>query len=117
MTNREWTKADPKWCRIETVVHGMTIGEAIQKVIANRGSAGVDRVTVQELDDYWKQHGETIRQKIIKGTYIPLPVRRVDITKPNGGTRMLGIPTVIDRVIQQALVIVLNPMFDPQFSD
>ena len=95
----------------------MTIGEAIQKVIANRGSAGVDRVTVQELDDYWKQHGETIRQKIIKGTYIPLPVRRVDIPKPNGGTRMLGIPTVIDRVIQQALVIVLNPMFDPQFSD
>ena len=79
----------------------MTIGEAIQKVIANRGSAGVDRVTVQELDDYWKQHGETIRQKIIKGTYIPLPVRRVDIPKPNGGTRMLGIPTVIDRVIQK----------------
>ncbi len=117
MTSRQWTKADPKWCRIETVVHGMTIGEAIQKVIANRGSAGVDRVTVQELDDYWKQHGETIRQKIIKGTYIPLPVKRVDIPKPNGGTRMLGIPTVIDRVIQQALVIVLNPMFDPQFSD
>lgn len=77
----------------------MTIGEAIQKVIANRASAGVDRVTVQELDDYWKQHGETIRQKIIKGTYIPLPVRRVDIPKPNGGTRMLGIPTVIDRVV------------------
>lgn len=77
----------------------MTIGEAIQKVIANRESAGVDRVTVQELDDYWKQHGETIRQKIIKGTYIPLPVRRVDIPKPNGGTRMLGIPTVIDRVV------------------
>ena len=117
MTSRQWTKADPKWCRIETVVHGVTIGEAIQKVIANRGSAGVDRVTVQELEDYWKQHGETIRQKIIKRTYIPLPVRRVDIPKPNGGTRMLGIPTVIDRVIQQALVIVLNPMFDPQFSE
>ena len=79
----------------------MTIGEAIQKVLANRGSAGVDRVTVQELDDYWNHHGETIRQKIIKGTYIPLPVRRVDIPKPNGGTRMLGIPTVIDRVIQK----------------
>ena len=59
MTSRQWTKADPKWCRIETVVHGMTIGEAIQKVVANRGSAGVDRVTVQELDEYWKQHGET----------------------------------------------------------
>ena len=117
MTSRQWTKADPKWCRIETVVHGVTIGEAIRKVVANRGSAGVDRVTVQELEDYWKQHGETIRQKIIKGTYIPLPVKRVDIPKPNGGTRMLGIPTVIDRVIQQALVIVLNPMFDPQFSE
>ena len=117
MTNHQWTKADPKWCRIETVVHGVTIGEAIRKVVANRGSAGVDRVTVQELEDYWKQHGETIRQKIIKGTYIPLPVKRVDIPKPNGGTRMLGIPTVIDRVIQQALVIVLNPMFDPQFSE
>ena len=77
----------------------MTIGEAIQKVIANRGSAGVDRVTVQELDDYWKQHGETIRQKIIKVTYFALPVRRVDIPNPNGGTSMLGFPTVIDRVI------------------
>ncbi len=64
MTNHQWTKADPKWCRIETVVHGVTIGEAIRKVVANRGSAGVDRVTVQELEDYWKQHGETIRQKI-----------------------------------------------------
>ena len=104
MTSRQWTKADPKWCRIETVVHGVTIGEAIQKVIANHGSAGVDRVTVRELDDYWKQHGETIRQKIIEGTYIPLPVKRVDIPKPNGRTRMLGIPSVIDRVIQRKYI-------------
>ena len=117
MTNREWTKADPEWCRIETVTHGMIIEEAIQKVIANHGSAGVDHVTVDELRDYWKQHGGTIRQKIINGTYIPLPVKRVDIPKPNGGIRMLGIPSVIDRVIQQALVNVLTPMFDPQFSD
>ena len=112
MTSREWTKADPEWCRIETVVHSMTIEEATQKVITNRGSAGVDHVTVEELRDYWKQHGETICQKIIEGTYIPLPVKRVDIPKPNGGTRMLGIPSVIDRVIQQALVNVLTPMFD-----
>ena len=66
MTSRQWTKADPKWCRIETVVHGMTIGEAIQKVVANRGSAGVDRVTVQELDEYWKQHGEQSARKLSK---------------------------------------------------
>ena len=117
MTSREWTKADPEWCRIETVVYGMTIEEAIQKVISNHGSAGVDHVTVDELRDYWNKHGGTIRQKIIEGSYIPLPVKRVDIPKPNGGTRMLGIPSVIDRVIQQALVNVLTPMFDPQFSD
>ena len=78
MTSREWTKADPEWCRIETVVYSMTIEEAIQKVISNHGSAGVDHVTVNELRDYWKKHGGTIRQKIIEGTYIPLPVKRVD---------------------------------------
>lgn len=117
MMSQQWTKADPEWCRIETVVHGMIIEEAIQKVMANHGSAGVDRITVDELRDYWNEHGGTIRQKIKQGTYIPLPVRRVDIPKPNGGTRMLGIPSVIDRVIQQALVIALTPMFDPQFSE
>lgn len=117
MTNRQWTKADPEWCRIETVVHGMIIDEAIRKVISNHGSAGVDRITVDELHDYWNKYGGTIRQKIMQGTYIPLPVRRVDIPKPNGGTRMLGIPSVVDRVIQQALVIVLTPVFDPQFSE
>ena len=78
MTSREWTKADPEWCRIETVVYGMTIEEAIQKVISNHGSAGVDHVTVDELRDYWNKHGGTIRQKIIEGNYIPLPVKRVD---------------------------------------
>ena len=89
MTNREWTKADPEWCRIETVVHSITIEEATQKVITNRGSAGVDHVTVEELRDYWKQHGETIRQKIIEGTYIPLPVKRVDIP-PMGAQECLA---------------------------
>ena len=56
MTNQQWTKADPEWCRIETVVHGMIIDEAIRKVISNHGSAGVDRITVDELHDYWRNN-------------------------------------------------------------
>lgn len=78
MTSREWMKADPEWCRIETVVYSMTIEEAIQKVTSNHGSAGVDHVSVDELRDYWNKNGETILQKIIEGTYIPLPVKRVN---------------------------------------
>ena len=112
-----WTKADPRWCNIDTVVNPIIIDEALSKVIANRGSGGVDHISTSELRDYWLKYGETIRQKIVQGTYIPLPVKRVDIPKPNGGKRMLGIPSVIDRVIQQALVNVLEPVFDSQFSE
>ena len=112
-----WTKADPRWCNIDTVVNPIIIDEALSKVIANRGSGGVDHISTSELRDYWLKYGETIRQKIVQGTYIPLPVKRVDIPKPNGDKRMLGIPSVIDRVIQQALVNVLEPVFDPQFSE
>lgn len=112
-----WTKADPGWCNIENVVNPITIDEALTKVISNRGSGGVDHITTSELRDYWSKYGGTIRQKIVQGTYIPLPVRRVDIPKPNGDKRMLGIPSVIDRVIQQALVNVLEPVFDSQFSE
>ena len=112
-----WTKADPRWCNIDTVVNPIIIDETLSKVIANRGSGGVDHISTSELRDYWLKYGETIRQKIVQGTYIPLPVKRVDIPKPNGDKRMLGIPSVIDRVIQQALVNVLEPVFDPQFSE
>lgn len=112
-----WTKADPRWCNIDTVINPIIIDEALSKVIANRGSGGVDHINTSELRDYWLKYGETIRQKIVQGTYIPLPVKRVDIPKPNGGKRMLGIPSVIDRVIQQALVNVLEPVFDSQFSE
>ena len=95
----------------------LVLDEAAGKVIRNKGSAGVDGVTVERLPDLLKQHGENIRQKLRNGTYIPASVKRVDIPKPNGGTRMLGIPTVLDRTIQQAIVMVIEDAFEPQFSE
>ena len=95
----------------------LLLDEAAGKVIRNKGSAGIDGVTVERLPDLLKQHGENIRQKLRNGTYIPAPVKRVDIPKPNGGTRMLGIPTVLDRTIQQAIVMVIEDAFEPQFSE
>jgi RNA-directed DNA polymerase len=90
---------------------------ALHRVEANKGSHGVDGMSVKELREHIKQNWHTIRESIINGTYQPSPVRRVEIPKPNGGTRLLGIPTVIDRFIQQAITQVLTPLFDPTFSD
>lgn len=117
MTNKTWTKAEPGECSIDYLTHGVVIEEAVRAVIRNKGSAGIDGVTYDELRDHLGQHWGTIRQKIRNGSYIPLPVKRVDIPKPNGGTRMLGIPSVVDRCIQQALVLTLQPTFEKQFSD
>ena len=75
------------------------------------------QLTVSELKDHLKQHWPTIRTRLLAGTYQPLPVRRVDIPKPQGGVRTLGIPTVVDRLIQQALHQVLQPIFEPTFSE
>ena len=91
MTNKEWTKAEPGECTVEYMTHGLVIGEAARAVIRNKGSAGIDGITFDQLEDYIEQHWGTIRQKIREGKYIPLPVKRVDIPKPNGGKRMLGI--------------------------
>jgi RNA-directed DNA polymerase len=90
---------------------------ALEAVKRNRGAAGIDRMKTTELEKHLQAHWETIREKLLKGTYVPSPVRRVEIPKPNGGTRMLGIPTVQDRYIQQLLLQVLTPIFDPGFSD
>jgi RNA-directed DNA polymerase len=88
--------------------------EALRQVRGNKGSAGVDRMTVDQLGDYLKQHWPAIREQLLNGTYEPKPVRRVEIPKPDGGVRKLGIPTVLDRFIQQAVMQVLrNPTFSP----
>ena len=83
----------------------------------NRGASGIDRMTVEQLRDHIRAHWESISAKLRAGTYVPSPVRRMEIPKPNGGKRMLGIPTVQDRWIQQMLLQVLQPIFDPAFSE
>ena len=116
MATLYWTKAQPRaYPRMKYVC--MSMDEAARKVMANKGSAGVDGMTVDELLPLLEKYGSSINQKLENGAYIPCPVRRKDIPKPNGKKRMLGIPTVLDRTIQQALVIVLQDDFEPQFSD
>ena len=90
---------------------------AWQRVKANKGSAGVDGRTVQQTGKRLVDEWPSIRQRLLDGTYKPEPVRRVSLPKPNGGTRELGIPTVVDRLIQQALLQVLQPLIDPTFSE
>ena len=91
--------------------------QALRRVKANKGSAGVDGMTVQQLPEYLKQHWPAIREQLLSGTYKPQPVRRVEIPKPDGGVRQLGIPTVLDRLIQQAVMQVLQGRWDRTFSD
>jgi group II intron reverse transcriptase/maturase len=93
------------------------MARAWKRVKANKGSAGVDGRTVQDTAEYLKFAWPDIRQRLLDGTYKPEPVRRVGMPKPGGGTRELGIPTVTDRVIQQALLQVLQPLIDPTFSE
>ena len=91
--------------------------EALQRVKANQGSPGVDGITVQALPDYLREHGPALREQWLKGTYEPQPVRRVEIPKPDGGVRKLGIPTGLDRFLQQAVMQVLQRRWDRTFSE
>ena len=91
--------------------------KALRAVTRNDGAPGVDRMPAAELEKHLEIHWEKIRAKLRNGTYVPAPVRRVEIPKPSGGTRMLGIPTVVDRFIQQLLLQVLTPIFEPLFSN
>jgi RNA-directed DNA polymerase len=102
---------------MEEVCEQENLKEALRRVKANKGSAGVDRMTVGGITDYLKQHWPAIREQLLNGTYEPKPVRRVEIPKPDGGVRKLGIPTVLDRFIQQAVMQVLQRRWDPTFSD
>ena len=92
--------------------------QALQRVKGNKGSPGVDGMTVDELPEYLKQHGLEIGEQLRNGTYQPQPVRRVEIAKPDGqGVRQLGIPCVLDRFVQQAVLQVLQKRWDPTFSE
>src|ERR1700678_2536831 len=101
---------------MEEVCERENLKEALQRVKANKGSAGVDGMTVGGIIDYLKQHWPAIREQLLNGTYEPRPVRRVEIPKPDGGVRKLGIPTVLDRFIQQAVLQVLQRQWYPTFS-
>lgn len=90
---------------------------AWKRVKANKGSAGVDGLTIEQVPEFLKTHWSRIRQELLDGTYLPQAVRRVEIPKPTGGMRELGIPTVVDRLIQQALLQILQPLIDPTFSE
>ena len=89
---------------------------ALKKVKQNKGAAGIDRMEVAELPEYLKQNWLQIKVQLLTGTYKPKPVKRVEIPKPGGGVRLLGIPTVTDRFLQQALLQILTPIIDPHFS-
>jgi len=102
---------------MEEVCERENLKEALRRVKANKGSAGIDRMTVDGIADYLKQHWPAIREQLLSGTYQPKPVRRVEIPKPDGGVRKLGIPTVLDRFIQQAVMQVLQRQWDRTFSD
>jgi group II intron reverse transcriptase/maturase len=102
---------------LERIVSGSNLNEAFKRVKANKGSHGIDGMGVDELLQYLKENGEKLRQSILTGKYRPNPVRRVEIPKDNGKKRNLGIPTVVDRVIQQAIAQVLTPIYERQFSE
>jgi len=102
---------------MEQVVARVNALAALKRVRQNKGSPGVDGMTVKDLSPYLVTHWEALREQLLGGTYRPQPVRRAEIPKPGGGTRQLGIPTVLDRFIQQCLLQALQPQFDPTFSE
>ena len=102
---------------IEKVLSKDNLNEAYKQVIRNKGASGIDKMTCEEVKDYLKVNGDKLINQILNREYQPLPVRRVEIPKPNGGIRKLGVPTIVDRIIQQALVQVLTPIFEHTFSE
>jgi RNA-directed DNA polymerase len=102
---------------MEEVVSPENYGKALRAVIGNQGAPGIDGMKTEELNGHLLKHWPKIHGKLMAGTYTPSPVRRVEIPKPNGGKRMLGIPTVMDRFIQQMLLQAMTPIWEPKFSE
>lgn len=102
---------------MELILSPYNMNRAYRKVVSNGGSGGVDSMEAKDLLPYLKLHKDELRNSILNGKYKPMPVRRVEIPKDNGKTRKLGIPTLVDRVIQQSIAQVLTPMYEPQFSE
>lgn len=102
---------------LEKILSKDNMNAAYKRVCANKGAGGIDEVTVEELGDYIKENWESVRNQIRRREYKPQSVRRVEIPKPNGGVRKLGIPTVMDRVIQQGIVQVISPMCEVLLSE
>ncbi len=100
----------------EQMLSPENLGRALRRVRANRGAPGADGMTTEELVPWLREHWASVREALDAGTYRPSPVRRVVIPKPGGGERLLGVPTCLDRLIQQAIAQVLTPVFDPHFS-
>ena len=110
------TKAEGLW-QMDAVVERPNLWRAYERVMQNKGAAGVDGLTVFELKAWLQQHWPSVKAALLAGSYMPAAIRKVEIPKPNGGIRTLGIPTVLDRLIQQALLQVLQPEFEPEFSE
>ena len=118
ITENNSTNADRRADRLlEEIVSSQNLNRAYKRVKKNKGAGGVDGMGVDELLQYLKDNGDELRKSIQTGTYRPQPVRRVEIPKDNGKTRKLGIPTAVDRVIQQAIAQVLTPIYEPKFSE
>ena len=108
---------DPKERLLERILSKENLETAWKRVKANHGAPGIDDISIDQFPDHTRPLWVGIRESLLAGTYQPSPVRRVEIPKPTGGMRPLGIPTVLDRLIQQAIAQVLSPIFDPSFSD
>lgn len=116
--NRQTKRRESKTMKLmDEVLSKDNLNQAFLQVTRNKGAAGVDEIDCDEVKDYLKVHGNELINQIKSREYQPLPARRVEIPKPNGGVRKLGIPTVVDRIIQQALVQKMTPIFEPTFSE
>jgi len=102
---------------MELVVERSNMQKAYYQVMRNRGAPGIDGLRCEDLKAWLQSHWPSVKTALLEGTYVPRAVRRVDIPKPRGGVRTLGVPTVVDRLIQQALHQVMQPLFEPTFSD